>query len=175
MAIPRFFAALALASLCAFPAAADTCRLDLGTRGTFHEVSGSPNRCLRFVDVLGNAYEVTNPKGSWLDGTSGVVFAQLETQNQCTADPPIRICTFEGDYAKHVSGTLILLNFVECPGYVIRTSSQDYRIDNCEAFGAELCNSANLGKKIQADVFVTAEISICLSLAKTTVLDFRFQ
>lgn len=170
----RIFAVAILIGLGIGAAHADSCMLQLGTRGTFHELASERGRCLTFTDVLGNTYEVVNPKGAYRDGLSGVAFAQFETENACTTDPPIRICTFDGDYTRRISGTLVFRNFIECPGYVINASGLDYRIYNCEDFGQELCDPSNLGRRIKAQVFVEENISICLGQAKSFVLDYGF-
>lgn len=156
------------------PAMAAPCSLQLGTRGTFHEVSGAPGRCLSFVDVLGNVYEVANPKGAYRDGMSGVVWAEWAGDGTCTGDPAIRICLFEADGAKRVNGTLVFRNFIECPGYMIEAGGQDYRIYNCEDFGTDLCDPANLGRKIQAELYTEIDISVCIGQVKSFVLDYRF-
>ena len=158
----------------AAPAVAAPCSLQLGTRGTFHEIAPNPARCLVFEDVLGNLYEIVNPKGAYRDGLSGVVFAEFAGDGACTTDPAIRICLLEADGAKRVNGTLVLRNFIECPGYMIEAAGQDYRIYNCEDFGTDLCDPANLGRKVQAELHTEAQISICLGQIKSFVLDYRF-
>ena len=168
------FAVVLLGLVWAAPAAAAPCSIQLGTRGTFHEVSSTPQRCVTFVDVLGNAYEVSQPKGAYRDGLSGVVWAEFVGDGTCTADPAIRICMFETDETKHVNGTLVFRNFIECPGYMINAAGQDYRIYNCDDFGTDLCDPANLGRKVQAELFTEAQISICIGQIKSFVLDYRF-
>ena len=170
----RIAAAVALAAVSAAPARADACRLELGTRGTFHEVSAGAARCLTFVDVLGNTYEVVNPKGAYRDGLSGVVFAQWEPSGTCTEATPIRVCSFDGDFTRRVTAELVFRNFIECPGFVLATTTQDYRIYNCEDFGTELCDLANLGRRVHAQLTVEEGISICLGQAKSFVIDWRF-
>lgn len=166
---------ISLLAFCAATAAvAAPCSLQLGTRGTFHEVSGAPSRCLTFEDVLGNVYEVANAKGAYRDGLSGVVFAEFAGDGVCSPNPAIRICTLEADGTQRVNGTLVFRNFIECPGYVIAAGGQDYRIYNCDDFGAELCDPSNLGRKVQAELFTQPEISICLGQLKSFVLDYRF-
>ncbi len=163
-----------LASILAGPAVAEPCSLQLGTRGTFHEVSGAPARCVIFEDVLGNVYEVANPKGAYRDGLSGVAWAEFAGQGNCTANPAIRICLFEADGVKRVNGTLVFRNFIECPGYMIEAAGQDYRIYNCADFGTELCDPANLGRRVQAELHTEIEISICIGQIKSFVLEYRF-
>lgn len=169
--------ALGVVLLALVPAAAAIaapCSIQLGTRGTFHEVASAPSRCVTFVDVLGNAYEVAQPKGAYRDGLSGVAWAEFAGDGTCTADPAIRICLFEGDGTKHVNGTLVFRNFIECPGYMINAGGQDYRIYNCEDFGSDLCDPANLGRKAQAELHTEAQISICLGQIKSFVVNYRF-
>lgn len=150
------------------------CSLELGTRGTFHEVAGAPDRCLIFEDVLGNTYEVANPKGAYRDGLSGVAWAEFAGEGTCTPEPSIRICLFEADGAKRVNGILLFRNFIECPGYVVEAAGQDYRIYNCDDYGADLCDPSNLGRRVQAQLHTEAEISICIGQIKSFVLDYRF-
>ena len=169
----RLAALAAVAAIAVTSASAAPCTLQLGTRGTFREVAPPPNRCLVFEDVLGNLYEVANAKGAYRDGLSGVAWAEFAGDGTCTPNPSIRLCMFEGDTTKQVSGTLEFRNFIECPGYVIAGSAIDYRIYNCDDFGAELCAPANLGRKIHAQVDIEQNISICLGQAKSFVLDYR--
>jgi len=168
-------ALVAAAALLSSPARSGACQLQLGTRGTFREAASASGRCLTFVDVLGNVYEVTNPRGAYRDGLSGVAWAQYETAGVCTDHDPIRICMFDGDFTKRITGDLVFRNFIECPGYVIAASGLDYRIYNCDDYGVELCDPANLGRRIHAQVWVEETISICLGQAKSFVLDYRFQ
>ncbi len=170
----RLAAATTIAAAAVLHVLAAPCTLQLGTRGTFREISPPPNRCLSFVDVLGNRYEVANPKGAYRDGLSGVAWAELAGSGSCTGDPAIRICLFEGDRTKRVSGTLEFRQLIECPGYVIAGSTIDYRIYNCEDFGTDLCAPGNVGRKIQAQVDTEADITICLGQLRSFVLDYRF-
>lgn len=171
---PGTLLAIAVLSFVAAPAAAAPCSLQLGTRGTFHELSSNPARCLVFEDVLGSLYEVANPKGAYRDGLSGVVWAEFAGDGTCTESPAIRVCLLEADGAKRVNGTLVFRNFIECPGYMMEAAGQDYRIYNCEDFGTDLCDPANVGRKVQAELHTEAQISICLGQIKSFVLDYRF-
>ncbi len=171
---PGTLFAIAVLSFVASPASAAPCSFQLGTRGTFHELASSPDRCLVFEDVLGNFYEISNPKGAYRDGLSGVVWAEFAGDGACTADPAIRVCLLEADGAKRVNGTLVFRTLIECPGYMIEAAGQDYRIYNCEDFGTDLCDPANLGRKVQAELHTEAQISICLGQIKSFVLDYRF-
>jgi hypothetical protein len=157
------------------PAGADRCVINYVSHGTFHVIPSPGGDCLQFVDDLGVTYEVTNPRGSWRDGMTGTVLAEWVTDGICSQDigDPIRICTFTADFSRNIVGTLLFVDFVECPGYRIRTQNEDYRIVNCEDFGSDLCTASNLGRKIQAQVFVDTGISICID-STTTVIDFRF-
>jgi hypothetical protein len=171
---PETLLAIALLSSVAAPAAAEPCSLQLGTRGTFHELTPNPARCLAFEDVFGNLYEVSNPKGAYRDGLHGVVWAEFAGDGTCTESRAIRVCVLEADGAKRVSGTLVFRNFIECPGYMIDAAGQDHRIYNCGDFGTELCDPANLGRKVQAELHTEAQISVCLGQIKSFVLDYRF-
>jgi hypothetical protein len=151
------------------------CRIDFVSHGTFHVVSTPDGDCLQFVDDLGNAWEVTNPRSSWKDGMSGTIQAEFVSERKCSQDigSPLRVCTFTADFSRNVVGTFIFRQFVECPGYRIRTQTEDYFITNCEDFGEELCTMANVGRRIQAQVLVNTSPSICID-SLTTVVDFRF-
>lgn len=157
--------------LATFPAAAERCQLNFISHGTFRDSGG----CLLFEDDLGSFYEVIHPKPAWQDGVAGTVYAEFTTENFCSAETPIQICTFDEDYSRFVVGTLIFRNFVECPGYTIDTGSTEYLILNCEDFGSDLCKSANLDLRIEAEVLVDTGVSICLGTNRSVVLSYEFR
>ena len=170
MKLFKLIAVVAVICAAVLPTVADRCELNFISHGTFRDIGG----CLHFEDALGDLWEVVNPRGNWRDGATGTVHAQFETVNSCSQEPPLRVCTFVADFTKNVTGTLIIRQLIECPGYIIDTPNQDYRIENCNEFGTSLCDPSNLGRKIQAEVFVETGPSICLGLARSTVLEFRF-
>ncbi len=165
----RSLLALALVGLAAPPAAADTCELQFISHGTFRQTDG----CLLFEDDLGNFHEVVNPRGAWRDGMTGTIYSERAAP-RCSSNDALRACRFEADFTRRVNGTLIIRNFIECPGYTIRAANQNYLILNCEDFGDALCNATNVGRHIQAQVFVDTGVSICLGQARSTVLEFKF-
>jgi len=166
----RRILALAIMTLVAPVVLADPCQLNFISHGTFRDAGG----CTLFEDDLGNLYEVRQPRGSFRDGRTGTIYAQWETESVCSSHPALRVCTWIADYQRRVNGTLVFRQFIECPGYIIDTPNQDYRIQNCQDFGTDLCDPANLGRSVQADVFVDTGVSICLGLARSDVLAFRF-
>ncbi len=168
---PAFVAALLIAGL-ALPVLAQQgqCELQFISHGTFRDQGG----CLLFEDDLGNFYEVVNPKGRFRDGATGTIHAEFTSATSCSQNQGVQVCTWIPDFTKKVSGTLIIRQLIECPGYIIDTPSQDYRIQNCEDFGASLCDPSNVGRKIQATLFGTTGPSICLGLVLSDVLEFRF-
>lgn len=156
--------------------AAGGCEIDFISHGHLEEIEGTAARpsCLVFVDDLGDRYEIRNPRGAWRDGMTGTVVAQWELESSCTEETPLRVCRFEADFTTKVTGELIVINLIECPGYFIRTNRQDYRITNCGDFGTDLCATQNIGRKVQADLFVDTGISICIGSGTSTVLGYRF-
>jgi len=166
----RFLLPVLLICLAVVPITADPCVLNFISHGTFHDDAG----CLLFEDDLGNLYEVLNPRGVWQDGLTGTLYGHFAEENACSTETPVGICTFDADYTRTITGTLIFLNFIECPGFVIRTGNGDYLIRNCEDFGQHLCNNGNLDRRIQAEVTVDTGVSICLGLNRSIVLDYRF-
>ena len=163
---------LLLAVVAASPAAADPCLLNLVTHGTFRHVATPSGTCVQFVDDLGARYEVLQPRGSWKDGMAGTLYGNFQSAGTCSQETPIEICSFDADYSRNVVGTLVFLNFIECPGYAIR-GNEDYKVLNCEDFGTELCDSANLGRRVKAEVLVDTGVSNCLGLLRSTVVDFE--
>jgi hypothetical protein len=155
------------------PTRADPCLINFVSHGEFERISTPDGECLRFVDDLGTTWDVTNPRGAWKDGMTGTILAEFVSGSTCSQQSGLRICTFTGDFSRNVVGTLIFRNFVECPGYRIRTVNEDYYITNCTDFDGELCTMDNVGRRTQAQVFVNTSPSICID-SLTTVIDFRF-
>lgn len=151
------------------------CRLDFLSHGTFRVVQEPGGGCLQFVDDLGVSWEVTNPRGSWKDGMTGTIEAEFLSSGTCPAPigDPLRACSFTADFSRNLVGTLVFRQFVECPGYRIETQNEDYRIVNCDDFGTELCAAENLGRRLQAQIFVDTGATVCIA-STTTVIDFRF-
>lgn len=170
---PIVFVSLAFAPLSSL--VADPCRIDFLSHGTFRVVQAAGGECLQFVDDLGVSWEVTNPRGSWKDGMTGTIEAEFLSSGVCTAaiGDPLRACAFTADFSRNVVGKLVFRQFVECPGYRIATRTEDYRIVNCDDFGTELCAPENLGRRLQAQIFVDTGVTICID-STTTVVDFRF-
>ena len=112
------------------------CEINFISHGTIGRspIPGEKGDCVEFVDDLGNRYEITNPKHPWRDGMGGLVIAQWETEGSCTSEQAIKICSFDADFDRKINGTLIITQFVECPGYTIRTPKQDWLIRNCSDF-----------------------------------------
>jgi hypothetical protein len=155
------------------PTQADPCLINFVSHGEFRRVASPQGECLQFVDDLGTVWDVTNPRGSWTDGMTGTILAELVSGPTCSQQPGLRICTFTADFSRSVVGTLIFRDFVECPGYRIHTENEDYFITNCEDFGAELCTMNNVGRRTQAQILVNTSPSICID-SLTTVIEFRF-
>jgi hypothetical protein len=174
----RSIGILCIASACgilAAPAHADKCVINFVSHGTFHKVTTPAGDCLQFVDDLGTTWDVTNPHGSWKDGVSGTIQAEFVSQPRCSENigQPLSICSFTADFSGNIVGTLVFVNFVECPGFRIRTQTEDFFITNCEDFGDELCSMDNVGRHVQAQILVNSSPSICID-SLTTVIDFRF-
>ncbi len=146
------------------------CLLNYISHGTIRD-SGD---CLLFEDDLGNLFEVTNPRGVWQDGMTGTVYGHFADENECSEETPIGICLFDVDYTRTVTGTLQFINFVECPGFVIKVGSTNYLIRNCEDFDPHLCNTGFLGHRIRATVTVDTGVSICLGMIRSIVHDYEF-
>lgn len=156
------------------PAQADPCVVNLITHGTIRDLSGSQGACWQLVDDGGVPYEILNPKGSWRDGMTGTLYGAMQGQGICGAGTPVQVCNFDADYSRNVVGTLALIQFVECPGYVIEAQNQQYLIRNCQDFGTDLCAIGNIGRRIKAEVFVDTGVSICLGMARSIVVDYDF-
>jgi len=144
--------------------------------GTFRQVEG----CLEFTPDP--SLEVPEPSpfgivnnGSWKDGMVGTVYAMTTDQITCGADPALQICDWDADYSRNVVGTLVFLNFIECPGYYIRqagqTTNADYFIRNHEDF-PELLVPGNLGKKIKAELLVYTWVTNCIGKNISHLIDY---
>ncbi len=166
----RAFLAAALLFAAVSPAAADPCPLNFIAHGTFRDMGA----CLLFEDDLGNFFEVVNRAGAWQDGMTGTAYAAFADENVCSSEQPLEMCFFDADYTHFVFGTLVFRNFVECPGYTIETGGTEYLILNCDDFGKDLCRKANLGLRVQAEVFVDTGVSICLGTNRSVVLSYVF-
>ena len=151
------------------------CVINFVSHGTFRSISTPEGTCLQFVDDLGTRWEITNPRGSWTDGLTGTVIADSSVASECSQDigAPLRICQFDADESRTVVGTFDENQFVTCPGFVIRTQNTVFRIVNCDEIGPELCDFANIGRRVKAGVFVDASVTNCIDPG-ATVLDFRF-
>ncbi len=175
----RAFRILILLGLCfglaAAAWAAGQCLINFASHGTFKVVSTADGTCLQFVDLLGNPWEITNPRGNWTDGLTGTVIGNTLATGSCSQNigPPLEVCQFDADTTRNVVGIFDENQFVQCPGFVIRTQNATLRIVNCEEIGPELCSFDNVGRRIMARVFVDAGITNCVDPG-TTVLDFRF-
>jgi hypothetical protein len=157
----------------AVPAGADPCLINFVSHGKFQRAQTPEGECLQFVDDLGTIWDVTNPRGSWTDGTAGTILAEFVSGPTCSQHSGVRICTFTADFSRNIVGKLIFRDFVECPGFRIRTETEDYFITNCGDFGTELCSMDNVGRRTQTQVHVNTSPSICID-SLTTVIDFRF-
>ena len=169
--LAAFLAVTCLAMV--IPAHADQCLINFVSHGEFKRISTPDGECLQFVDDLGTTWDITNPRGSWKDGLTGTIQAEFVSGTTCSGHSGLRVCSFTADFSRNVVGTLIFRNFVECPGYRIRTEIEDYFITNCEDFDGELCSMDNVGRRTQAQIFVNTSPSICID-SLTTVIDFRF-
>jgi len=148
--------------------------LDWITHGTFHQ-NGD---CMQFVadDENGTTFEIVN-KGSWKDGMIGTIYADIVEPGTCGYQYTARICDWDADYSSNVVGTLVFLNFIECPGYYIRKSGQttewDYFIRNHEDF-PELCTPENVGKKLKAELLVHTWVTNCIGKNVSELIDYDF-
>jgi hypothetical protein len=163
-------------SLSSPAAGSGRCEVNYVTHGTMHEVPGPPGPgCLEFVDDTGVRFEIVNPRGSWKEGMTGTIYAETQTEGACGLGLPVRVCNFDADFSRNVVGALEIRQFVECPGYVIVTGNlRQYLILNCEDFGPALCDPANVGRRLKAEVFVDTGVSICLGMERSTVIDYDF-
>ena len=151
------------------------CIINFVSHGTFRSISTPEGTCLQFVDDLGTSWEITNPRGSWKDGLTGTVIADSNAASTCSEDigAPLRVCQFDGDESRTIVGIFDENQFVSCPGFVIRTQNTVFRIVNCDEVGPELCDFANIGRRVKAGVFVDNRVTNCIDPG-ATVLDFRF-
>ncbi len=138
--------------------------------------------CLQFLPDA--SVEVPNPtpfgilnRGSWKDGMAGTVYAETTDQEACSADAAMQICDWDADYSRNVVGTLVLLNFIECPGYYLRVAGQtanaDYFIRNHDDF-PELFVPANLGRRLKAEILVHTWVTNCIGKNVSELIDYDF-
>ncbi len=175
----KAFKFLALAGLCcALPLAvnaAGQCIINFVSHGTFSVVSTPEGTCLQFVDDLGTSWEISNPRGSWTDGLTGTVIANSLATRECSQNigPALQVCRFDADGSRNVVGIFDENQFVTCPGFVIRTQNAVFRIKNCDEIGPELCDFANVGRRVKAQIFVDTSVTNCIDPG-ATVLSFEF-
>jgi hypothetical protein len=144
--------------------------------GTFREVGGcmqfTPDPSLQIPDPA--PFGVVN-SGSWKDGMTGTVYAMSLSEGACGASQSLQVCDWDADYSRNVVGTLVFLNFIECPGYYLRqsgpTESADYYIRNTEDF-PELFVPENLGKKVRGEVVVDTGVTICIAKIVSHLVDY---
>jgi len=173
---PTIFAATIVLALATLPAAAGhfhSCEsLNYITHGTFHELDG----CVQFVDDTGVSFEIAN-RGSWKDGMSGTIYAEIVAPGSCGQELTAQVCDWDADYSRNVVGTLVFLNFIECPGYYIRQAGQtvnlDYYIRNHDDF-PELFVQDNVGRKLKAEVVVNTSVTNCLGKNVSHLVDYDF-
>lgn len=150
--------------------------LNYVAHGTFRQVGD----CLQFLPDP--SLEIPEPepfgilnRGSWKDGMVGTVYAEALTAAACEAEQAMQICDWDADYSRNVVGTLVFLNFIECPGYYLRAAGQttnaDYFIRNHEDF-PELFVPENLGKKVKAELLVRTWITNCLGKNVSEMIDY---
>lgn len=167
-------AATVLVALAGLPAAAGhfhSCdSLNYITHGTFHVIDD----CVQFVDDTGVTFEIAN-RGSWKDRMSGTIYAEIVTPGSCGQDLTVQICDWDADYSRNVVGTLVFLNFIECPGYYIRQAGQtanvDYFIRNHDDF-PELFVPDNVGRKLKAEVLVDTGVTNCIGKNVSDLVDY---
>jgi len=106
---------------------------------------------------------------------TGTIYAMTIDPGTCGCDYTVQICDWDADYSRNVVGTLVFLNFIECPGYYIRQSGQtmewDYFIRNHEDF-PELFRPENLGKKLKAELFVYTWVTNCIGKNVSELIDY---
>ncbi len=172
----KVFGLIFILCLIAYPAAGwhfHSCEsLNYITHGTFHEVECG----MQFVDDTGVTFEIVN-RGSWKDGMVGTIYAEIVEPGACGYDYTVQICDWDADYSRNVVGTLVFLNFIECPGYYIRqsglTTEWDYFIRNHDDF-PELCVPENLGKKLKAELLVHTWVTNCIGKNVSDLIDYDF-
>lgn len=136
--------------------------------------------CLQFT--ADPSIEIPDPQpfgivnnGSWKDGMLGTIYAMTVDGPSCGASQAVQICDWDADYSRNVVGTLVFLNFIECPGYYIRqagnTDNADYFIRNHDDF-PELLVPENLGKKVRAEVVVDTGITNCIGKLVSHLVDY---
>jgi hypothetical protein len=182
MRTPRFLLLtllVAAATLAPVPALAQFhgCKtLNYIAHGIFHDVGGcmqfTPDPTLEIPDPA--PFGVVN-RGSWRDGMTGTVYAMSLSEGACAADQSLQVCDWDADYSRNIIGTLVFLNFIECPGYYIRqsgpTANADYYIRNTEDF-PELFVPENLGKKVRGEVVVDTGVTICIAKIVSHLVDY---
>ena len=152
--------------------------LNYVAHGTF-SASGD---CLLFTPEP--SLEIPDPEpfgivdnGSWRAGMTGTVYAQTADGPVCGANQALQICDWDADFSRNVVGTLVIINFIECPGYYIRQGGAgnvtDYFIVNNEDF-PELFVPENVGKRIRAEVLVDTGVTNCIGKAVSTLIDYDF-
>ena len=152
--------------------------LDYIAHGTFEQVGDciqfTPDPSLEIPDP--SPFGIVN-NGSWDDGMVGTVYAMTVTPGTCGAEQALQICDWDADYSRNVVGTLVFLNFIECPGYYIRqagqTTNADYFIRNHEDF-PELTVPENLGRRVKAEMLVHTWVTNCLGKNVSDLIDYDF-
>ncbi len=149
------------------------CVLQFIAHGTLHQVG----ECWQFVDDLNNEFEVLGAKPGWEDGMEGTVYAEWAEAGVCgDLGTPLNVCLWDADYSTTVTGELVFINFIECPGYHIRTGKGDYFIRNCEDFPPSdtLCDQQYLGRRVRVDLIVDTGVTICLGVFVSDIINFEF-
>lgn len=168
------FLPLALALAWIVPTPSDACVISLGVRGTFMAAGSETSACLTFVDAMGTHYEIVGPSPVWKHGMKGLIFAEQAGRGSCTPYAALRVCSFQGDKARSVTGTLARRESGDCPGFVIAAAEGDLRILNCADFGPDLCSEKRLGRPVQVDAYVEGPAPSCPGQPRATVLSFEF-
>jgi len=142
------------------------------THGAFHDTG----ECMEFVDDTGVTFEIVN-RGSWKDGMVGTIYAEVVDPGECGLDYTVQICDWDADYSRNVVGTVVFLNFIECPGYYVRQAGQttnlDYFIRNCEDFPG-LCRPDNIGRKVRTELLVHTWVTNCIGKNVSDLIDYDF-
>lgn len=176
----RVLLPLAVVVLISSPAGAGHFRscesLNYIAHGTFRQVGA----CLQFLpdpslEVPDPApFEIVN-RGSWKDGMVGTVYAETALVGTCSVDQALQICDWDADYSRNVVGTLVVLDFIECPGYYIRVAGQtanaDYFIRNHDDF-PDLFVPENVGRRIKAEILVHTWVTNCIGKNVSELIDY---
>ena len=149
-------------------AQSDQCTLQFISHGAFARVDTPEGECLRFIDDLGQTWEVVNDRAVWTDGLEGTLFAEFVEGEACAADTvgAVQICDFFDDFSRNFVGTLEFLDAgqIRCPGFFIFTNAdQRFRIENCDDFGDTLCSFDNVGRFLRAMIHVNTGPTFCIS------------